>query len=74
MVDEKDVAITDTSEAFAPARFDAATRSADVRFVLPLADQPNGVKGLPPGSYLLTFDVSAGGHSASRAVRFVVRK
>jgi len=65
IVDDHDAVKLHAVETIAPAQFDAS-RAADHRFNLPLAD-------LSKGQHLLTIQATAGKVTARRDVRFVVR-
>jgi VWFA-related protein len=66
IVDDHDVAVVNKTDVLAPEKFDAAARTADYRFEIPLTT-------LSRGQYLLTFEAAVGGTSARRQVRFTVK-
>lgn len=66
IVNEQDRTVVKAERAVEPSDFDA-TRAAEHRFDLPIED-------LAPGAYLLRFEASAGKLTASRDLRFVVRR
>ena len=66
IVNERDERVVESTDTIDVDRFGATTRAADYRFVVPTTS-------LPPGEYLLTFDVTAGAASAARATRFHLR-
>jgi VWFA-related protein len=66
IVNERDERVVETTDTIAADRFDASTRAADYRFLVPTTS-------LPAGEYLLTFDVTAGVVTTARTVRFTMR-
>lgn len=67
LVDRLNKTIGEGHETFAPDRFYVGGRAADYKFPIPLAM-------LPPGPYLLTFDISMGKTTVTRTVQFSVVK
>jgi hypothetical protein len=66
IVNERDEAVVNSTETWAPDRFNLATRSADCRFEIP-------VQTLSRGQHLLTFEATLGTSTTGRDVRFTVR-
>jgi VWFA-related protein len=66
LYDEHDTAIVDRTETVPPAGFEAAGRSADHTYDVPIAT-------LAPGDYVLTFEADKGKDRDARDVRFTVK-
>jgi hypothetical protein len=66
IVNDHDIAVVNKSDVLAAEKFDAATRAADCRFDIPMTT-------LSRGQYLLTFEATASGVTATRNVRFTVK-
>jgi VWFA-related protein len=67
LVDRHDKTVGEGVETLQPDRFIVAGRAADYRFPIPVAK-------LPPGPYLLTFDVTLEKTTVTRSVQFTVTK
>ena len=67
LVNEFDVAVGDGKNMVYGTDFRVGGRAADYRFPIP-------VKLLPPGPYLLTFDIDLDGNVVHRAIQFTVTK
>jgi hypothetical protein len=65
LVDRNDKTIGEGSEILDPSRFHVGGRAADYTFPIPLAP-------LPPGPYLLTFEVTMGKSIVTRSMQFSV--
>jgi hypothetical protein len=67
LVNEFDAPVGDGRDIVYGNQFRVGGRAADYRFAVP-------VRKLPPGPYLLTFDISLGEATVSRSVQFTVLK
>jgi hypothetical protein len=67
LVNEFDAPVGDGRDIVYGNQFRVGGRAADYRFAVP-------VSKLPPGPYLLTFDISLGETTVSRSVQFTVLK
>ena len=65
VMDKNDKQIGEGKETLAPDRFYVGGRAADYVFGIPLSS-------LPPGPYLVTFDVTLGSETVRRSVQFSV--
>jgi hypothetical protein len=65
LMDRAGTRVGEGKETLSAARFHAAGRTADYESSMSIAR-------LPPGAYLLTFDVSLGPARVTRAVQFTV--
>ena len=66
IVNAIDKVVVDVNQPLGPDRFDLARRAADLGYAIPTS-------ALEAGEYLLRFDVTAGAHTAQRAIRFSIR-
>jgi hypothetical protein len=67
LVDELDAPVGDGKDMVYGNQFHVGGRAADYRFAIP-------VKRLPPGPYLLTFEISLDNTTVTRSVQFTVLK
>lgn len=65
VIDRNATTVGEGTEVLAPDRFHVGGHAADYTFPIPLTK-------LPPGPYLVTFEISQGRHTVSRSVQFTV--